>query len=232
MLNLVLLLFTLNWFTPEESKWAEEHVGVYLCPRSRGFEGFALHELTGISKELGVRVIRVFLDAFKSPNCGFIELASSPSYRELFENFDVIILTLSDRSGRMYDPSWTEELYYRFTKFLLRTYEGTGKTFVLGLWECDHWGDRILSEEGLNFFLARKRGIERAREEVKGNDVKAVEMIEVNWRWSTCISSVCFELKLDASCAPFPSGAERLIYTDEGEFEGLRGVLELELEER
>jgi hypothetical protein len=79
--------------------------------------------------------------------------------------------------------------YYEFAKYLLTTYRGTGKTFVLQNWEGDWvltppYTDKQLdpkeAEAMVVWLNARQDGVERARREVGTNGVMVVHAAEAN----------------------------------------------------
>lgn len=83
-----------------------------------------------------------------------------------------------------------EEEFYQLTKYLMRAYDGSGKTFVLKNWEGDWWGLRSYdpsrsisktdAEDLIRFFSARQRGVLRARDESSSSNVWVLHAIEIN----------------------------------------------------
>jgi hypothetical protein len=82
------------------------------------------------------------------------------------------------------------EEFYNLTKYLLETYDGTGKTFVLQNWEGDNAlrldlmttsQEKTTAINGMIDWLnARQDGINRAKSEVSSTNVKVYGAIEVN----------------------------------------------------
>ncbi|MBC7327742.1 hypothetical protein H5T87_06470 [bacterium] len=172
------LAFSNSWFNYQEAMWLREHCGVYAWQKDARFNDWTLLELVEMAKEFGVKIIRIPLNAYYGGDENFPKVLSSPIYRMVFEKFPVVILTMWDWSGRQYDENWTEKVYYEACRYLLEKYKGTGKTIVIGIWESDNWAP--LDDRGIGFFLARQRGIKRAKKEFGEQGVKLIEMIEVN----------------------------------------------------
>ncbi|HNY85704.1 MAG TPA: hypothetical protein PKN23_04335 [Candidatus Hydrogenedentes bacterium] len=127
-------------------------------------------------------------------------MAKHPHYADLFAKpFKTFVLTVY-ALGRP-EHYWTrgitpeqetdeERQFYELTRFLLETYSGTGKTFVLQHWEGD-WAIRggydpeadptpEAAEGMVGWLAARQRGVERARVEVGAQDVQVWHAAEVN----------------------------------------------------
>ena len=170
--------------TPE---WAAEHLGVYLWPTYPRLEGFTLPELQPIAEALGTRVVRVPLEAHFGREATWVDLLRAPAMRRCVDRFPTVILTLSDHSGRQYEPEWTRTQYADVTAYLLQAYRDTGKTFVLGLWESDHW--LSLDDKGLAFLRARQEGISRAREQGGARGVRILSMVEVTKAEGDCVAT-------------------------------------------
>jgi hypothetical protein len=190
-LFLPLLTYGADWFNENESLWLREHCGIYAWAKHHKFNDFSLPELVEKAKEFGVKVIRVPVDAFYGGDEDFPTVLSSPTYKEIFAKFSVIILTMWDWSGRQYDANWTEKVYYDAARYLLEKYKGSGKTIVMGIWESDNWAP--LDERGISFFQARQKGIRKAKKEIGENGMKLIEMIEVNkvdLKGGDCVTNV------------------------------------------
>lgn len=136
------------------------------------------------------------------------EIAQAPSFRSVFEKpFHTYILTCYS-VGRD-DHYWTNGItpeqqadetnqFYELSKYLLTTYKGTGKTFVLQHWEGD-WALRDTVVDGkkrtydkeflptdtavkamIAWLNARQAGIKKARDEIKDTDVHLYGATECN----------------------------------------------------
>lgn len=164
--------------------------------------------------ELGMRTIKIYLNdprgrypfnsqwprQFKS----LVEMAEHPYYRAVFDKpFRTYVLTtfsLTSKDAMLrWRDGYTQEEYAedarqfeQITTHFLRTYKGTGKTFVLQNWEGD-WALRgnfdrkpeaDPSEESarnmVRWLDARQEGVERARRNVRDTDVKVYHACEVN----------------------------------------------------
>ncbi len=162
---------------------------------------------------LGMRVIKIYLSdpATHYPHNSqwpefnnLVQMASHPYYRELFKKpFSTFVMTVyalkpdggsfNWRDGVSDDEYREEERqFYELTRHFLRTYRGTGKTFVLQHWEGD-WavrGNTSRKEEDdptdtpiegmIRWLNARQDGVERARRETPDTDVKVYHACEVN----------------------------------------------------
>jgi hypothetical protein len=175
--------------------WAVDHLGVYLWPTYPRLEGFTLPELQPIAEALGTRVVRVSLEAHFGREATWVDLLRAPAMRRCVDRFPTVVLTLSDHSGRQYEPEWTAAQYAELTAYLLEAYRDTGKTFVLGLWESDHW--LSLDDKGLAFLRAREEGIHRVREQRGERGVRLLSMVEVTKAEGDCVAT-----KLLASVPP------------------------------
>jgi len=128
------------------------------------------------------------------------ELARTPYFRSVFDKpFTTYILTTY--SGGRYEHYWRQgtsdeqardeqRQFYELTRYLLTTYRGTGKTFVLQHWEGD-WAVRGSFDrktdpsdeavEGMIRWLsARQDGVDRARAETAAHGVRVLHAAEVN----------------------------------------------------
>lgn len=158
--------------------------------------------------ELGSRVIKVW---FMKPATSYpfnsewpqtktlIEIAQTPYFKTLFAKpFTTFILEAyaPGRGDHYYKSGMTpaqiqteSDDFYALTKYLLTTYKGTGKTFVLQNWE----GDWSLIGAGSNdeptqqaiegmaaWFNARQDGVQRARDEFGTEGVMVAHAAEVN----------------------------------------------------
>lgn len=159
---------------------------------------------------MGTRTIKVWFDLngrspypFNSewgePAEDFAELARHPYYQELFAKpFTTFILVTSRRApppdfldGMSREEMETESrLTYDLAVHLLRTYAGTGKTFVIQNWEGDHLlrrglqpgedPDRVRLRGMAAWWNARQAGVTQARIEVKARGVTVAHAAEVN----------------------------------------------------
>jgi hypothetical protein len=158
----------------------------------------------------GTRVIKVWLtnDAaslylFNSdwlpPAANLVELAQKPYFQSLFSKpfttYMLVVKPVTDspqflagmtaeavaaESGQMHD----------LASYLLTTYAGTGKTFVLQNWEGDHLlrtgltsdqDPAAISIQGMiDWWNARQDGVDRARAEVGEHGVRVAHAAEVN----------------------------------------------------
>lgn len=133
-----------------------------------------------------------------------VQMAAHPYYRELFKKpFTTYVMTvyamkpgggsINWRDG-VSDREWQEEekQIYALSRYFLQTYRGSGKTFVLQHWEGD-WalrGSTSKKEEDdpsdtaiegmIRWLNARQAGVDRARKDVRGSDVKVYHACEVN----------------------------------------------------
>ncbi len=163
---------------------------------------------------LGVQVIKLYLTLnldgsslqkypFHTdwPPCRTLEeLADAPPFREVFRRpFRVYVLTVyrpGVAAGYWLNGISAEqereeqEALYRLAAYLMRTYRGSGKTFVFQNWEGD-WAvrghfdrNKPPSPEALQamsrWLAARQRGVEQARRENPDSDVRVYHAVEVN----------------------------------------------------
>lgn len=131
-----------------------------------------------------------------------VEIASGiPEFRTVLDlPFRTILCWAQPRTGRqgrIFDAAdtaeWEEAVYrqmYDLAAWLLRTYTGTGKTFLLGNWEGD-WillggydyrlepETRVLASM-IRYFEIRQAAVEAARQDVEHADVWVGHYIELN----------------------------------------------------
>ena len=134
------------------------------------------------------------------PTKTLTELAATPYFRELFtRDFDTFILT-TFRPGRAAgywreglspeDERAEEECFASLTHYLLTTYAGSPKTFVLQNWEGD-WALRgsfdpsvkptqAATSAMIRWLAARQRGVARARSEFPPGKARVFHACEVN----------------------------------------------------
>ena len=171
-----------------------------------------------IFNDLGSRVIKLWLTRRPEASYGLnsplwqdtpddlVSVAAHPYYRQVFSMpFTTYILVVDtpdsvwfgDGMSRLEEDA-EERALHDLTRYLMKTYAGTGKTFILQNWEAD-WlvrlavssdtlDDRdppLVTVNGIGRWLAaRQRGVERGRARMastKGVTVK--HAIEVNHVW-------------------------------------------------
>ena len=158
----------------------------------------------------GTRVIKVWLtpdvvslypfnSVWSPPPTGALEVAQTPYFRSLFAKpFTTYLLVvepvtrtplflqgmtdedIAAESGQMFD----------LASYLLTTYAGSGKTFVLQNWEGDHLlraglapdqePDPVRRKGMIDWWNARQDGVSRARAAVGENGVRVAHAVEVN----------------------------------------------------
>lgn len=127
-------------------------------------------------------------------------LADTSYFRSLFSRgFDTYILWAfrPGRSASYWREQFTnddakaeEECFASLTRYLLRTYKNTRKTFILQNWEGD-WAlrgsfdpgtkpTRAATEAMIKWLQARQRGVDRARSEFQSEGPKVFHACEVN----------------------------------------------------
>lgn len=161
--------------------------------------------------ELGSRVIKVVIrdnmERYYTYNCewpeitSLVQAAELPYFKELFAKPFSTFVLMTFRPGvplhyfldgmTPEDAARETQAYYEFTKYLLTTYQGTGKTFVFQNWE----GDWVLTPPPLDmekkpspiavqgmidWLNARQDGVEKARAEVGMDGVAVYHAAEVN----------------------------------------------------
>lgn len=199
---------------PAWTHWpAAERIG---CTHVAGRYNFTdkdfLNEGADRILESGMRVIKVYLNSpdknypFNSDWPAFrttVQMARHPYYRALFDKpFKTFIMTTYSRpSGPVAewrkgftdrDCDQARRAFSELTQYLMRTYRGTGKTFVLQHWEGD-WAVRgnfskepkddpsEQAIEGMVRWLnARQDGVNQGRAAVRDSDVKVYHACEVN----------------------------------------------------
>ena len=145
-------------------------------------------------------VTKVYAHGSEWPECKTLaELAASAPFRRLFARpFETFVLT-TFRGGRPAgywrgkmteaDAADEEREIHDLACYLLKTCQGTGKTFVLGNWEGD-WAVREAFEPKVDpkpealanmtaWLQARQRGVDRARAETKAEGVRVLHAVEV-----------------------------------------------------
>jgi len=158
---------------------------------------------------LGSRVIKVW---FHNPERSYpfnskwqemdslVEVAKSPYFTELFDKPMTTYVMMCFSMGRdagYWRKGVTEEQkldeqrqFYELTKYLLTTYRGTSKTFILQHWEGD-WlirgnydGKADPTPEAISGMIkwlnARQAGVNQARKEVGLDGVRVYHAAEVN----------------------------------------------------
>ncbi|MEI6916276.1 MAG: hypothetical protein WCL39_14170, partial [Armatimonadota bacterium] len=166
-----------------------------------------LNEGADVLLEMGSRVIKLWL--VTNPNVWYpfnskwpkieslVDLAKTSYFREVFAKpFTTYILEYPPGSlggGQFAQGVSTEDQerqrLYEISKYLLTTYKGTGKTFIIQNWEGD-WAltsagsDKEPTEAAISEMItvlnARQDGVERARNEVGTDGVMVAHAAEVN----------------------------------------------------
>lgn len=159
---------------------------------------------------VGSRVIKLWFNQSPAKNYPFhsqwpkigslVELAKSPYYKSVFDKpFTSIILETFafGLPGSYWRDRPTDEQrenerrqFYELTKYLLTTYRGTNKTFVLQNWEGDwavrdkdHYKDDPKPEALANmvaWLATRQAGVDQARAELGSQGVRVLHAAEVN----------------------------------------------------
>jgi hypothetical protein len=210
LLALPFLALTQSPAAPPATQLGVAHIG--------GLYSFSeadyLNEGAAAAEALGARCIKVSLSLdtdnpspklypFHSqwPEVATLEaLADTPHYRALFErDFDTFILTTfrPQRAASYWrenfsaeDEQAEEACFASLTRYLLRTYSHTRKTFILQNWEGD-WAlrgsfdpaarpIRAASAAMIRWLSARQRGVARARAEAAPSGARVFHACEVN----------------------------------------------------
>jgi hypothetical protein len=145
------------------------------------------------------------------------EAAAHPHFHDLFRRpIDVFLLT-TFRYGTEYQdvqngflgtqPDELEADTQKLAEHLLRRYNGTKKTFIIGMWEGDSWirGNHDWDNPSydltqtqimgyVSWMKARQRGVEAARAAIPWSDVTVLHGVEVNavrrlcWQGRPCVA--------------------------------------------
>jgi hypothetical protein len=135
----------------------------------------------------------------------FKELAQHPYYKAVFDMpFKVFALNINEGFGNASTDDQTQTLiriekeFYDLTKHLLTYYKDREVTFILEMWEGDwtlrggtqpsaHWkkGEvpadaQIRVKNMIDWTMARQKGVDRARKEIKRSKCKVFNAVEVN----------------------------------------------------
>jgi len=171
----------------DEAAWIRGHVGVYAWqnPGEKGRLDYTRAERAQLARRLGTRIFRDHLwccpeawrPGFDPQRRTFVDYLGEEGWDEVLETFPVVIFTLGDGSGHVLEHDWTAERYRELTEYLLRRFADQPKTFILGMWEGDHWLKR--PEEALPYFAGRHDGIVAGRAAVPDSQARVYEMIEV-----------------------------------------------------
>lgn len=129
-----------------------------------------------------------------------VDVAKTPYFDEVFRMpFETIILTVYSGGRREHywlngitDEQIADETrqFHELARHLLATYEGSRKTFILSHWEGD-WAARasfdanrdiapLAMESMIRWLNARQAGVDLARKELPGADVRVFHAAEVN----------------------------------------------------
>lgn len=130
-----------------------------------------------------------------------VQAAELPCFKEVFAKPFTTFVLMTFAPGREIhyftkgmtaeDEAHERDAYYAFTKYLLTTYRGTGKTFVFQNWEGD-WvltpppldmdkkPDPVAVDGMIKWLNARQDGVTRARNEVGMDGVRVFHAAEVN----------------------------------------------------
>jgi len=206
-----------QYVTPILSQYTQEDLVARLgCTHCKGSYNFTqkdyLNEGADEILGTGMRVIKIWLQGpqgnypYNSDYPRYdnlVKTAEHPHFRKFFNKpFHTFIINCFSHHGGdneyyrngVSDIQYEHEVeeFYELAKYLLTTYRGTGKTFVLQHWEGD-WAIRPVDDrrpikdptptaiQGMIRWLnARQEGVNRARNEIKDTDVKVYHACEVN----------------------------------------------------
>ena len=160
-------------------------------------------------KELGSKVIKVAcgnpstqyrLDNFSNNYSSSVDVFRESHFKVLFDSkwFITYFISVPERNQIIFSDGVSKEEreyvtseFYKMTKYLLETYQGTGKIFILQNWETDNYiassfdgeNDLIIARRYADYFNARQDGINKARDEfdmTKNKKVAVYGAIEIN----------------------------------------------------
>lgn len=119
-----------------------------------------------------------------------VDVLKNARYAELFQmDFKTFFISITEQSRAKYTDGMSEEEkesvereFYEATKYLLETYRGSGKTFILQNWETDNYirysmegmDEVIVLRRYAEYFNVRQDGINRARAEFGMDEEKNV----------------------------------------------------------
>ncbi len=125
-------------------------------------------------------------------------MAEHPYYQQVLRRpFDTYVLTIVEGPTFRHGfpdpyPAQLRQKFYDLARYLLETYDGTGKTFILGTWESD-WllrgtydkfeqydPDQTAIDGMIRWYTARQNGVNDARLDVPDSDVNVYAAAEVN----------------------------------------------------
>ncbi len=184
--------------------------GLRYCPGIQPNEN-SLVKSSELIAEIGVSVIKI---SFGNPNShyrlddwsstdlsSFVTQAQDPSYKAVLDNpsFKTYYLHITEmRSSVNYSDGLSNDEYnkvfkemYDFTTYLLTTYEGTGKTFIIHNWEADNAlgtnynsvESKLLYRNYADWINARQDGVNKARDDfgmTKSKNVRVFHALEIN----------------------------------------------------
>lgn len=160
-------------------------------------------------RSLGTKVIKVAagdpvaqypLDDFSNLDASeCADMLKHETYKKLFAmDFSTFFISITEKARVSYADGVSEEEaakveneFYNATKYLLETYRGSGKTFILQNWETDNYVAYSVSGNNAaqvfrnyaDYFNARQNGINRARDEFVMSEQKNVYVfgaLEIN----------------------------------------------------
>lgn len=128
-----------------------------------------------------------------------VDVFKDETFQELFSmGFKTFFISVPERKSIKFadgvseeERAYVEEEFYLMTKYLLETYRGSGKTFILQNWETDNYvsyslngkDDELILRNYADYYNARQDGINRARDEFvmsKEKNVYVFGAIEIN----------------------------------------------------
>lgn len=200
--------------TPIEDRDIDRRIGSnHVYPKYRFREGDVLNEGAEVLEDLGVSIISVYLHEPKQfydlstdwpAVTSLREAAEHEYYENLFNRpFDTYVLTANSHQGQTstsdagyFVRGFTEQdaadeaaEFREVTEYLLETYDGTGKEFIIQNWEIDNLltldhpapPDEELLERAKRWLNARQQGIIEARESIESDVIVlgACEIAEV-----------------------------------------------------
>lgn len=176
----------------EEALWIQKHHGVIIF-QDRSSDCYDFPKLIALAKELGTDSVKTWL---KGEDPGEIpRQAKSPKYRELFDSFGTVCLNVcpeyilsrwdcrqgyGSRTGRDVRSD-----FYKLTEFLIDTYDGRGKTFIINyFFEMNVYMGTDPSGRPdfpvLAFVADAQKGVHDAIAEFAISDIRILDSVEAN----------------------------------------------------
>ncbi len=172
--------------------WTKKHHGIIFY-QDYSSDKYDLVKLADMAKELGTDIVKTWIKGDKPQEIP--EKAESRDYRHMFNSFSVVCLNVCPDyilsrwdELKAYNLQTKKDIFsdfYQLTKFLIKNYDGQGKTFIINyFFEVNVYVGSVPSGRPdfpvIEFVSDAQKGVKKALAESVIKDIRIFDCIESN----------------------------------------------------